>query len=60
MVGPKKVILAGLIFVAAAFIQTADAALELLPESSYYEGSTTYTIVTCLLYTSDAADILLV
>ena len=46
MVGPKKVILAGLIFVAAAFIQTADAALELLPESSYYEGSTTYTIVT--------------
>lgn len=41
MVVPKRIVFAGLIFVAAAFIQTADAALELLPESSYYEGSIT-------------------
>jgi hypothetical protein len=46
MVGPRKIILASLIFVMAIFIQTTYAALELLPESSYYEGSTTYSIVT--------------
>lgn len=46
MVGTRKIILAGLIFVAGILILTADAALEFLPESSYYEGSTTYSIVT--------------
>ena len=46
MVGPRKIILTGLIFVMVVFIQTNYAALEFLPESSYYEGSTTYSIVT--------------
>ena len=46
MVGPRKIILTGLIFVMVVFIQTTYAALEFLPESSYYEGSTTYSIVT--------------
>ena len=46
MVGPKKVILAGMIFVVALSFQSAEAELEFLPESSYYEGSTPYEIVT--------------
>jgi hypothetical protein len=46
MAVPKRVVVAGLILFLAVAFQTTNAALELLPESSYYEGSTTYTIVT--------------
>jgi hypothetical protein len=46
MAVPKRVVFGGLILFLAIPFQAADAALELLPESSYYEGSTTYSIVT--------------
>jgi hypothetical protein len=42
----KKAVFAALVFAAVLFVQPAEAALEYLPESSYYEGSTTYAINT--------------
>ena len=46
MVVMKRVVFTGLIFVTVAAMQITEAALELLPESSYYEGSTVYSIAT--------------